>query len=123
MVILKDGLVLESGTPENLYNDPQYLHTAQLLANCNVITADEARIAGIEAEKSIVVIYPEWIDLDKGWSSKTFHVKYSFFKGFYREILLEKDHLQLRAVDNSLAPAKNGDKAYVKIKRYLEFDN
>jgi len=122
MVILKDGLVLESGTPESLYNDPQYLHTAQLLANCNVITDAEARVAGIKAKKNIVVIYPEWIDLKKSWSSKTFHVKDSFFKGFYKELLLEKDHLLLRAIDNRPMPAKEGDKVYVKVKRYLEFD-
>ena len=122
MVILRDGTVLESGTPESLYNEPKYLHTAQLLANCNVITDAEARVAGIEAKKNIVVIYPEWITLDKGWSSKTFHIRYSFFKGFYRELLLEKDHLLLRAMDNSSMPARIGDKVYVKIKRYLEFD-
>lgn len=122
MVILKDGIVLESGRPEDLYNNPQYLHTAQLLANCNVISNADARLAGIEPKKNIVVIYPEWIDLEKHWSSKTFHVKYAFFKGFYRELVVRKDQLSLRAIDTGLVPAKPGDTAYVKIKRYLEFD-
>jgi ABC-type sugar transport system ATPase subunit len=122
MVILRNGTVLESGTPENLYNNPQYLHTAQLLANCNVISAADAHVAGIEAKKDTVVIYPEWIELGKSWSSKTFNVKYSFFKGFYRELVLEKDQLILRAMDLSVTPAKGGEKAYIKIKRYLEFD-
>lgn len=121
MVILKEGRIVESGNPWDLYNHPEYLYTAQLLANCNVLTAEEARIAGIRSRKKTVVIYPEWIKLRRSWKSKSFIVAASFFKGFHKELSLEREGLQLSAMDHSYNCEK-GDKVQVVISRYLEFD-
>jgi ABC-type sugar transport system ATPase subunit len=122
MIILKEGKILESGPPEQLYNNPRHLHTARLLSNCNVLTADEALLAGIVSEKDTVVIYPEWIETGEG-KENIFQVRDLFFKGFYSELLLKKEYLQLRALNIRTNHYKRGDRLSVVIRKYLEFDH
>jgi ABC-type glutathione transport system ATPase component len=121
MVILKEGRILESGKPSELYDHPQHLYTAQLLANCNILAAEDARLAGIRSGKK-VVIYPEWIELRKSWRSKKFIVKDIILKGFYKELLLEREHLTITALNINSYSCEKGDKVPVVVKRYLEFD-
>src|SRR3954470_18158923 len=40
LLVLKDGEILESGHPKEMYQNPQNLYTARLLTNCNVLTKD-----------------------------------------------------------------------------------
>ena len=61
LLVLKDGAVLECGEPKKIYRQPQFLYTAKLLTNCNVLARLEANICGIETKAENVVIYPEWI--------------------------------------------------------------
>ncbi len=120
LIVLKEGRIIEYGTPMGLYANPKNLHTAKLLANCNVLTAEDALMVGIAAKGEVVVIYPEWVQIKKGRHSKLFHVKDSFFKGFYRELLLESGQCKLRAIDYNSGYVK-GDRVQVIIKKYLEF--
>ncbi len=121
MIILKEGTVLEKGSPEHLYHHPGHLYTAQLLANCNVLSREEAWEAGIPAQKDHVVIYPEWISLYPGPEADGFLFRDRFFKGFYDEFLLEKNGVQIRAIYTGLNVYKKYDRIPGKINRYLEF--
>jgi len=47
--VLQNGEVIEAGNPRKVYNDPQYLYTARLLANCNVLSAAEAAVIATDA--------------------------------------------------------------------------
>ncbi|RYY33282.1 MAG: ABC transporter ATP-binding protein, partial [Sphingobacteriaceae bacterium] len=55
LIVLKDGKLLEMGSPRKLYDTPANLYTAQLLANCNVLSKTEAKQLGISAKKETVV--------------------------------------------------------------------
>ncbi|MBV8390213.1 MAG: ABC transporter ATP-binding protein [Mucilaginibacter sp.] len=121
LIVLKDGEIIESGHPKKIYNDPQYLYTARLLNNCNVLNADEARLCGINAKQEWVMFYPEWVEARDSWSGKRWVVKQVLFKGFYEELLLENDGVTLRILNGQAGKFIEGGKAKVKIGRYIEY--
>jgi ABC-type sulfate/molybdate transport systems ATPase subunit len=81
LVVIKGGEILESGTPKQLYNQPQNLYTARLLSNCNVLMREEARALRVKAVKEQVVIYPEWITPVTTGKNLDWTVKEILFKG------------------------------------------
>lgn len=121
MVVLKDGVVVEQGDPRQLYYSPESVYTARLLGNCNVISREDAGLLGINTRKNFVLIYPEWIRVEsEGSPANGYLFKESFFKGFYDELLLEKNGVVLRALHPDSVKYKKYDKVFVKISRYLE---
>ncbi|WP_423149103.1 ABC transporter ATP-binding protein [Rubrolithibacter danxiaensis] len=123
LVILRNGIILERGAPRKLYNHPEHFYTAQLLGNCNVITRAEAKAIGVSVKKSFAAIYPEWIRVKNSWTSKLFTVKDSYYKGFYEELVLEKDGVLLRAMNLTVDNHQPGTKIQVLFSRFLEFDD
>ena len=121
LIVLKDGEIIESGHPKKVYNDPQYLYTARLLNNCNVLSADEAGVCGIKAKKEWVMLYPEWVEPRDTWAGKRWIVRQVLFKGFYEELLLENNGVTLRTLNGHAGKFIEGDKVKVKIGRYLEY--
>jgi ABC-type Fe3+/spermidine/putrescine transport system ATPase subunit len=121
LLVLKDGELVEEGHPKKIYNDPQYLYTAQLLTNCNVLTTGEARLCGIKASKEFVMLYPEWIEAKKGFGSKNWVVTQVLFKGFYEELLLVNNGVSLRILNGHAGMYMEGSKVKLKIGRHLEY--
>ncbi|MFA6947064.1 MAG: ABC transporter ATP-binding protein [Pedobacter sp.] len=121
MVILKNGKLIESGRPEDIYSGPSHIYSARLLGNAFVIPANEARSLGIRAKKDKVMIYPEWVQLKSSWTSKSYRIKEIFFKGFYEDLLLERNEIELMVINQKPGVYKKGDKVQVQIRRYLEF--
>ena len=62
LIVLKEGQILETGSPKALYLNPKYLYTAQLLTNCTVLDNEQAKTIGLKTKAEHVVIYPEWIE-------------------------------------------------------------
>lgn len=122
MIILKDGRLIESGEPVEIYNSPRHTYTARLLGNAFVLPADEARKMGIRPGREQVMIYPEWVQLKSSWSSKRYVIKEIFFKGFYEELLLERKDVRISAVNHRPGIYKTGQSVQVLITRFLEFD-
>lgn len=122
MIILKDGKLIESGKPTEIYANPAHIYTARLLGNAFVLPADEAKRMGIRSKKGSVMIYPEWVQLKNSWSSKKYTIKEIFFKGFYEELLLERDHVKILAVNPKPGVYKKGQNIQVLISQFLEFD-
>jgi len=121
MIILKDGKLIESGRPDLLYSEPAHIYTGRLLGNAFVLSVDEARQMGMITKKESVMIYPEWVQLKNSWSSKGYLIRDIFFKGFYEDLLLERDGVQLIAVNSNPGIYSKGQKVQVVIKNYLEF--
>jgi ABC-type sulfate/molybdate transport systems ATPase subunit len=121
LIVLKDGEIVEAGKPKTLYQNPQSLYTAKLLTNCNVLSADDAAHFGINAKAEHVVIYPEWAAPTSSWTRKDFTVKQVLFKGSYEDLLVEKDHITLRLLNDTPGKYQIGDKVHIKINRFLEF--
>lgn len=121
LIVLKQGEILETGHPKTMYQNPQNLYTARLLTNCNVLSKEEARLCGIVANGNHVVIYPEWAATTSSWTRKSWTVKQVLFKGSYEDLLLEKNGVTLRLLNDQPGKYNEGDKLHLKISRYLEY--
>lgn len=120
MVILKQGRKIDEGSPEALYYHPKQLYTARMLANANVISAGEAQKIGISSVKTVAV-YPEWLHIRESETSLLFHVKDILFKGFYEEIILQRDDIELHALNFQSGIFEKGSLVPVSISNFLEF--
>jgi ABC-type Fe3+/spermidine/putrescine transport system ATPase subunit len=121
LLVLQDGGIIEAGRPQKIYNDPEHLYTARLLARCNVLTADEARVCGIKATLEHVMLYPEWIEPTRGWGRKKWIVKQVLFKGFYEELLLENKGVSLRILNGQAGKYGEGSKVNLKLVKWVEY--
>ena len=121
MVVLQNGEIIEAGSPKKVYNEPQNLYSARLLARCNVLTADEARLCGIKAKNECVMIYPEWIETAGGWGRKKWTVKQVLFKGFYEELLLENEGVTLRILNGESGKYGEGSRVNVNVVKWVEY--
>ena len=122
IVILRKGRLQETGSPVDLYNNPKHLYTAQLLANCNILSRSEAGMLGLNVQKSEIALYPEWIKIGEG-DTGPFTVKGTVFKGFYEELILEKNDVSIRALNVSPGTYQKDDEVSVSFNRFLEFDS
>jgi multiple sugar transport system ATP-binding protein len=122
LLLIKDGKLLQHGKPNEIYNHPEHIYTAQILGNANVLNAEDAGIIGIAATGKQVVFYPEWVELKVNGGSDGFQVKDLYYRGFYEELLLERNGVFIRAIqlNNSYSHKKN-DQVQVNIGRYLNF--
>jgi len=123
LIVMQDGKILESGEPLAVYQSPKFLYTAGLLANCNVLDKDKAKVCGInlKAKKKSAAIYPEWMELSNTAAQKDWQIKMILFKGFYEDMLLEKDDIVMRVRNYEIGKYKGDDKVGLKINRYLEY--
>lgn len=121
LVVIKNGQIVEQGHPKTLYQHPQHLYTAQLLSNCNVLSAADAQICGIETIKEHVVIYPDWIRIKLISSTKSWTIKQILFRGFYEDLILEKEGVLLRVSNGEPDSYKEGDMVSVRFWKWLEY--
>ncbi|WP_379093668.1 ABC transporter ATP-binding protein [Pedobacter sp. UC225_65] len=119
--ILKQGRLLQHDQPENIYQNPSDLYTAKILGNAVSLTRDEADRLGIKTTKQNVVFYPEWVELKSTWNSRRFEVKEVYYKGFYDELLLERNGVTIRALQLNSGEHKKNDHVQANIGRFLEF--
>ncbi|MFD0751752.1 ABC transporter ATP-binding protein [Mucilaginibacter calamicampi] len=121
LIVLKDGEILEAGHPKQLYQKPQNLYTARLLTGCNILNQSEAAVCGIHSDKEHIVIYPEWVRPTTSWTRKDWMIKQVLFKGSHEGLLVEKNEVTLRLLNDQPDKYQEGDKVHIKISRYLEF--
>ncbi len=121
VVILKEGRLLQVGEPREVYNHPNDTYTAKMLGNAVVLSKTEAQQLDLKTSGGQIFFYPEWVELKASWSAKKFHVRDIYYKGFYDELLLERNGVQIRAVQLNAGAHKKNDQVYVNISRFLEF--
>jgi ABC-type sulfate/molybdate transport systems ATPase subunit len=121
LIVLQNGEIIEHGHPKSLYQSPRNLYTAQLLSNCNVLTASEAQLCGVHITNAHAVIYPEWIKLKVITPNKSWVVKQVLFKGFYEDLILEQKGVSLRIVNEDPGKYTEGDKVAVRVGKWLEY--
>lgn len=121
LLILKQGELLQNDTPENTYRNPSSIYTAQILGNAVVLNQKEAHQLGIKTQKQHVVFYPEWVELKNTWSSKPFEVRDVYYKGFYDELLLERNGVKIRALQLNSGEHKKNDHVKANIGRFWSF--
>lgn len=122
IIVLHKGRIVESGSPEDLYNNPGHVYTSKILADCNVLSSNEAHKLGLKSKKDTVSVYPEWVELKWNWNSKNFLVIDTYFKGIYEELLLEREGVRIRAVNRHIGSYKKGASVPVVLEKFLEYD-
>jgi multiple sugar transport system ATP-binding protein len=121
LLLIKGGKLIQKGNPSYVYNHPSHIYTAQLLGNAVVLSAEDAGKLGVNVKGEFALFYPEWVDLKGGWNSKRYEVKDVFYKGFYEELLLERNGVAIRAIQLNTATHKKNDHVQANIGRFLEF--
>ena len=121
LLILKNGQLLQNDRPEVIYQNPSDLYTAKILGNAVVVDATDADKIGIKTTKQNVVFYPEWVELKSTWNSRRFEVEEVYYKGFYDELLLERNGVKIRALQLNSGAHKKNDHVQANIGRFLEF--
>jgi len=120
LIVLKEGEIVENGSPEELYNSPQLLYTAQILASNSQLTSEEAKACGIKTNRGTVVIYSEHVKIGRGFGSK-WTVKQVLFKGLFEELIIERAGVVLRAINYAKGKHPKGSKISISIDHYFEF--
>lgn len=69
----------------------------------------------------MLFFYPEWAEINSNWSSRRFEVKDVYYKGFYDELLLERNGVTVRALQLNRGEHKKNDHVQLNISRFLEF--
>jgi len=122
LVVLKDGEIVETGTPQQLYQQPQNLYTATLLANGTVFTGIKAASLGISTDKKTVMVYAEDFYTDKNSIGNLCTIEAVLFKGFYQELIMEKADIRFKMINLEIGKYQVNEEVGVAIKRFLAFD-
>ncbi|RZL06924.1 MAG: ABC transporter ATP-binding protein, partial [Pedobacter sp.] len=122
LLILKDGKLLQKGAPADIYNDPEHIYTAQILGNAVVVSKEDALKLGITTDQQKVMFYPEWVDLSSSWNSRRFEVLDIYYKGFYEELLLERNGVKIRAIQLNRGAHKKNDHVQANIGRFIGYE-
>lgn len=122
LLILKDGKLLQKGAPEAIYSDPQHIYTAQILGNAVVVGQEDALKLGITTDQQKVMFYPEWVELSSSWNSRRFEVLDIYYKGFYEELLLERNGVKIRAIQLNRGAHKKNDHVQASIGRFIGYE-
>jgi len=121
LVVLKDGEIVETGNPQQLYQQPQKLYTASLLANGTVFTGIKAASLGIATDQKTVMVYAEGFFIDKN-SIGNCKVDAVLFKGFYEELILNNGSLKFEMINLQTGNFAVNDQVNVTVNRFLTFD-
>lgn len=120
LLILQNGKLMQRGKPAEIYQQPNHTYTARMLGNAVVLAAEDARKIGLDIQDGHAVFYPEWVELKSSWNSKRFEVKDVYYKGFYEELLLERNGVTIRAIKLNREVHKKNDHVQVNIGRFLK---
>ncbi|MES2277977.1 MAG: ABC transporter ATP-binding protein [Bacteroidota bacterium] len=120
LIVIKEGEIVESGSAEELYEEPKLLYTALILASCTQLTPTQAKVCGITSRRGNVVVYAEDVKVSKGLTN-SWIVNKVLFKGIYEELIVECKKVNIRVLNIAKGKYKIGDKVSISIRRYHEF--
>ena len=99
LIVIKEGEIVEYGSPEELYHTPKLLYTAKILVSCSELTTAQAKVCGIKSKRSTVVVYAEHISISPLGVGAKWAVKQVLFKGFFEELIIEREEVSLRVIN------------------------
>ncbi|QKJ31021.1 ABC transporter ATP-binding protein [Mucilaginibacter mali] len=120
LIVIKEGEIVESGNPFELYEEPKLLYTALILASCTQLSPAQARVCGITSRRGSVVVYAEDVKVSKGIAN-SWLISRIFFKGIYEELIVEYKQVSVRVLNMAKGKYKVGDKVSISIRKYHEF--
>lgn len=121
LIVIKEGEIVEYGTPDELYHNPKLLYTSKILVSCSELTAEQARVCGIKSKRGTVVIYAEHVSVSPLPIGAKWVVKQVLFKGFFEELIIEREEVTLRVINFARYKHPVGSKVGINIKKFYEF--
>ncbi len=116
IILVKNGSILEEGSPRQLYNQPAHAYTAKLLANSNVINEEQASVLGISFSAGSIAVHPEWIEENP--EGADFTIAEIMFKGAQQELIVVKDTLRLHMLCSSLRSYTAGELIKIRANQF-----
>ncbi len=115
ILVVKDGKLLQQGTPQELYHKPVNEYAAGLFGKYNLLKPRIALLFGIESNGNDVMTRPEHFAISAtGSGVKGVIQKISFWGSFYEvEVMIEDVKIVVRTIKNEW---KIGKKVLVNIK-------
>ena len=115
IIVMKDGEIIQQGTPEDIYNKPINEYTAGLFGRYNLLQAKQAGLFGIASNGNDVLMRPEHFTIAAtGTGVKGIINKIRFQGSFYEaEVLIEDDAKIYMRITNSDWEA--GKKVFVNL--------
>lgn len=121
LVVLKDGKVVETGNPQQLYQTPKKLYTANLLANGTVFTGIKAASLGIKTDAETVMVYAEDFFIDKNSIENQCTIEAILFKGFYEELILSNGVAKFKMINLQKGNFRADDQVNIAVNRFVSF--
>lgn len=119
LIVMKNAMIIEQGSPTKLYYEPNHSYTAQLLAKSNILSSEQAALLGISSNQTIG-IHQENVTFAED-PQGAFHVKDIRFRGFYKELVLSDGQLTLHTILYPLSNISIGNTVTVGITKYITF--
>jgi ABC-type sugar transport system ATPase subunit len=115
IIVMKEGSIIQKGTPQEIYHQPVNEYAAGLFGKYNLLKPRIALLFGIESNGNDVMARPEHFTISAtGSGVKGVIQKISFWGSFYEvEVMIEDVKIVVRTIKNEW---KVGKKVLVNIK-------
>lgn len=108
ILVMQNGKIVETGTPQELYKNPKNKYTASLFGDVNEIPS---RFLGVEDSEEIKMVYPDKLKIVERSPLKVI-VQKSYFQG--RFFLIEATHEQNTIYFQHETSLNPGSEVYLK---------
>ena len=119
LLVMKAGEIADYGKPKELYSKPNTPYTARLLAKSNILSANKAKVLGIDTG-SLISILQENINIESD-DNGSFWIKDIKFRGFYNELIVGNDDLTLHTVQFPKTETKKNTRIKILVSSYHSF--
>jgi len=116
ILVMKDGHILQRGTPQQIYSEPVNEYTAALFGNYNLLSLPEAKsfnfLASVPAGKKLLIRSENFkIESQENSNITGKVIKVIFFGSYYEvEVSVSEIIITVRTKDNNIA---KGDTIYL----------
>src|SRR5690606_32198702 len=120
LVVMHQGIMVDSANPKDLYYQPKHPYTALLLAKSNITTPQQAEILQLPTSSGQLAIHQEWIDVTENQQSP-FRIKDIKLRGFYSEYVIGNQEINLHAIIKTKTPVSIGTGVDIQIQEFISF--
>lgn len=114
IMVLKDGNVIQHGTPQQIYREPVNEYVAGLFGTYNLLTTGQQKIIGVKHPVGNKLVRPEEFRIRKSKTANRFHIDEVRFCGNLYEFKLTYRQLTV-SVATTLDKYSVGDKVEISL--------
>lgn len=116
LILLQKGEVSAMGTAEDLYQYPPNAYVASIFTKSNILSPAQSYYLGLQAR--LAAVHPEWLVLYPD-ANGDFLVEEVLFRGFYEEIFIRNESLNLRVIQLANRKIKKGEKVDIQLTKFV----